>query len=56
MQEEAEEELEIVYSGDPIDIGFNVTYMIDALNNVSTEALCFRLVDANSSVCDCTER
>ena len=31
-QEEAEEELEINYHGDALDIGFNVTYLIDVLN------------------------
>jgi DNA polymerase III subunit beta len=48
-QEEAEEELEINYSGDAIDIGFNVTYMIDVLNNVNTEDIVFSFADANSS-------
>jgi DNA polymerase-3 subunit beta len=48
-QEEAEEELEITYSGDLIDIGFNVTYMIDVLNNVNTENIVFSFADANSS-------
>ena len=48
-QEEAEEELEIAYEGDPIDIGFNVTYMIDVLNNVASEQIVFSFADANSS-------
>ena len=48
-QEEAEEELEINYGGDPLDIGFNVTYMIDVLTNVSTETITFSFADANSS-------
>jgi DNA polymerase-3 subunit beta len=48
-QEEAEEELEINYDGDPLDIGFNVTYMIDVLNNVSSDTVVFSLADANSS-------
>lgn len=48
-QEEAEEELEITYSGDALDIGFNVTYMIDVLNNVSSESIQFAFADANSS-------
>ena len=33
-QEEAEEELEIDYKGDPLDIGFNITYLLDVLQNV----------------------
>jgi DNA polymerase-3 subunit beta len=48
-QEEAEEELEINYGGDPLDIGFNVTYMIDVLTNVGTETITFSFADANSS-------
>ena len=48
-QEEAEEELEVAFSGDPLDIGFNVTYMIDVLNNVSSDNIVFSFADANSS-------
>ncbi|MBU3735592.1 MAG: DNA polymerase III subunit beta [Methylobacterium sp.] len=48
-QEEAEEELEITYPGDPLDIGFNVTYMIDVLTNVDSEKVIFSFADANSS-------
>jgi DNA polymerase-3 subunit beta len=48
-QEEAEEELEINYTGDVLDIGFNVTYMIDVLNNASSENIVFSFADANSS-------
>lgn len=48
-QEEAEEELEIDYTGDTLDIGFNVTYLIDVLNNTSSEQATFSFADANSS-------
>jgi DNA polymerase-3 subunit beta len=48
-QEEAEEELEINYAGDSLDIGFNVTYLIDVLNNTSSEQVTFSFADANSS-------
>jgi len=48
-QEEAEEELEIDYAKDALDIGFNVTYLIDVLNNVSDETINFSFADANSS-------
>ena len=48
-QEEAEEDLEINYAGDSLDIGFNVTYMIDVLNNVDSENVVFSFADANSS-------
>lgn len=33
-QEEAQEELEVAYQGEPLDIGFNVNYLLDVLNNV----------------------
>ena len=33
-QEEAQEELEVKYGGDALDIGFNVNYLLDVLNNV----------------------
>ena len=48
-QEEAEEELEINYGGDALDIGFNVTYLIDVLNNVNNPEIVFSFADANSS-------
>lgn len=48
-QEEAEEELEITYVGDSLDIGFNVTYLIDVLNNTNSEQVTFSFADANSS-------
>jgi DNA polymerase III subunit beta len=49
-QEEAKEELEIDYSGDEIEIGFNVTYLMDALANMSAEMITLELQDSNSSV------
>jgi DNA polymerase-3 subunit beta len=36
-QEEAQEEIEVDYSGEPIDVGFNVSYLLDVLNNTSDE-------------------
>ena len=48
-QEEAEEELEVVYVGENLDIGFNVTYLIDVLNNTNSEQVTFAFADANSS-------
>jgi DNA polymerase-3 subunit beta len=48
-QEEAKEELEIDYDGDAIEIGFNVTYLIDALTNMSQEMIKVELQDTNSS-------
>ena len=48
-QEEAKEELEVDYGGDAIEIGFNVTYLIDALSNMSVEMIKMELQDTNSS-------
>jgi DNA polymerase-3 subunit beta len=48
-QEEAEEELEIEYVNEPLDIGFNVTYLLDVLNNINTKEVDCSFGDANSS-------
>ena len=48
-QEEAQEELEISYDAEALDIGFNVTYLLDVLNNVTNDDVELRLADANSS-------
>ncbi len=48
-QEEAEETLEVGYTGDPLDIGFNVNYLLDVLNNVSDSSVECSFGDASSS-------
>jgi DNA polymerase-3 subunit beta len=48
-QEEAVDELDVDYGGDAIEIGFNVTYLIDALQNMSQEMVRVELSDGNSS-------
>ncbi len=48
-QEEAVDELDIDYGGDSIEIGFNVTYLIDALANMSQDMVSMELSDGNSS-------
>ncbi len=48
-QEEAVDELEIDYNGDAIEIGFNVTYLIDALTNMDQDMVQVDLADSNSS-------
>ena len=48
-QEEAKEELEIDYDGAAIEIGFNVTYLMDVLANMDQELVTISLQDANSS-------
>ena len=49
-QEEAQEELEIDYRFDPLDIGFNVQYIQDVLNNLDCETVNCAFGDANSSL------
>src|SRR3972149_1973329 len=49
-QEEAFEELEIAYQGEALDIGFNVTYLLDVLGNIASEKVICSFGDANSSV------
>jgi DNA polymerase-3 subunit beta len=48
-QEEAEEELEVDYKGDALDIGFNITYLLDVLQNQTMERVQLAFGDANSS-------
>ena len=48
-QEEAVDELDIDYAGDSIEIGFNVTYLIDVLINMTQDMVTLELSDGNSS-------
>src|SRR5580704_4647934 len=48
-QEEAEDQLEVNFTGEEIEIGFNVSYLLDALAAVETETVEVGLTDANSS-------
>ncbi len=47
--EEAEDELEINYEGERLEIGFNVVYLLDALNALESETVEIFIKDANSS-------
>ena len=49
-QEEAQEELELDYAGDALDVGFNITYLLDVLNNVTSPRIDCAFGDANSSM------
>ncbi|AVO49451.1 DNA polymerase III subunit beta [Melaminivora suipulveris] len=49
-QEEAMDELDIDYGAAPIEIGFNVTYLIDALANMGQDMVNIDLSDGSSSV------
>ncbi|MNQ77524.1 DNA polymerase III subunit beta [compost metagenome] len=48
-QEEAEEEVAVDYNGSNLEIGFNVSYLLDVLGVMSTEQVRLILSDANSS-------
>ncbi len=48
-QEEAQDEIEVDYSGAAIEIGFNVTYLLDALAAVDGDEVEIDFVDASSS-------
>ncbi|AJE19517.1 DNA polymerase III subunit beta [Azotobacter chroococcum] len=48
-QEEAEEEVAVDYSGDALEIGFNVSYLLDVLGVMSAEQVRLTLSDSNSS-------
>jgi DNA polymerase-3 subunit beta len=48
-QEEAEEEVEVSYDGEDLEIGFNVNYLLDALAAVDGTDVQVGLTDGNSS-------
>ena len=48
-QEEAFDEVKIEYTGDDVEIGFNVGYMLEALNVINSEKVELLLSDPNSS-------
>jgi DNA polymerase III subunit beta len=48
-QEEAEEELELNYGGEDMEIGFNVNYLLDALGAIESADVELGFTDANSS-------
>ena len=50
QHEEADEDIEVDYAGEPIEIGFNVTYLLDVLGNTTAERVTLALNDAHSSV------
>ena len=48
-QEEAEEEIVVDYNGSSLEIGFNVSYLLDVLSVMTTDQVRLILSDANSS-------
>lgn len=48
-QEEAEDLVAVEYQGDALEIGFNVSYLMDVLNVLDSDKVKFTLADSNSS-------
>ncbi len=48
-QEEAEEMLDVTFEGEAIEIGFNVSYVLDVLNTLRCEKVRISMSDANAS-------
>ncbi len=48
-QEEAEEEIEVTYDGQDLEVGFNVNYLLDALAAIDGQDVELGLTDSNSS-------
>ena len=48
-QEEAEDIVSVEYEGEPLEIGFNVSYLIDVLTTLNSEKVKITLSDPNSS-------
>ena len=49
QQEEAEESLAVTYQGESIEIGFNVSYLIEALSAMSGSQVRMTLSDSSSA-------
>lgn len=48
-QEKADERLEVEYTGDNMEVGFNVNYLLDVVNSIEGSQVKFTLTDENSS-------
>lgn len=48
-QEEAVEDIDVNYQDDDLEIGFNVSYLVDALNSIKSDEIEMTLLDPNSS-------
>ncbi len=48
-QEEAEEEIQVTYEGQDLEVGFNVNYLLDALAAIDGQEVELGLTDSNSS-------
>lgn len=54
-QEEAQEQIEAKYTGEPVAVGFNVGYLQDVLGNLKSEKVLIAIGDSNSSALITTE-
>ena len=48
-QEEAEDELDVEYDGDEMEVGFNVSYILDVLSVIDSDNIEIKLKNSNSS-------
>ena len=48
-KEEASDDIKAEYTGDPMEVGFNVNYLLDVINAIRTKNLQIQLKDSNSS-------
>ena len=48
-QESAEEELDVVYAGSELEVGFNIGYLLDVLNSIETDNVNFEFYGEDSS-------
>ena len=48
-QESAEEELDVIYKGTELEVGFNIGYLLDVLNTIESEIVCFEFYGEDSS-------
>ncbi len=49
-KETAEEEIDVNYTGELLEIGFNVSYLLDAINHIDTETIVLQISNPDSSV------
>ena len=48
-QESAEEEVDVLYKGSELEVGFNIGYLLDVLNSIDSETVCFEFYGEDSS-------
>ena len=48
-KETAEEEIDVNYTGELLEIGFNVSYLLDAINHIETETIVLQINNPDSS-------